>query len=182
MTRRQFSQLADWEIRHRFRVAFALVAISLIALGFLTRLKFDFRPEALTQFSHEEQTFIESFNERFNIEENVLLVVVKGSRPGAMLEARGLTLLHQLSEITEENDIAAQVIGLTRLPRRDAASGLTAFFTAGRIPPLIDSLPVDAAAVSRARHLVESSRLIPGQLISRDGLHRGDRRGASFHL
>ena len=168
MTPHFFGRMADWQMRHRGLVFLVLALISLAALKLLTRLEFDFRPEALQQFSEEEQSFIEEFAERFQTQNNVLLVVLAGDGPASALEARGLALQWRIAELAEETGFAQHVVALPRLPRKDAASSLLAFAT-GRIPPLVEGLPVPQEAVDRVRTQVAGSRMIPGQLVAQDG-------------
>lgn len=168
MTDHFFERLADWEIRHRGWVLAALVMLSLVAMGLLTNLEFDFRPEALQQFSEDEQAYTDAFEKRFGIRDTILLVILRGSEPGSTLQPRGLELLHRITELTDSSDIAEGVYGLTKLPRQDAAARMQAF-ALGRIPLLVERLPVDDATADLARTMVDTSRLIPGQLVSRDG-------------
>lgn len=163
-----FYRLADWQIRHRGVVACLLVALSAGALLLLTRLEFNFRPEALQKFSEEEQRFAEEFAQRFEIRDNVLLVVLKGDRDGSALDIRGLTLLHRMTEVVEASGLGDGVFGLTRIPRKDAAGRMMAF-ALGRAPRLVEGLPVDGATAALVQEQVAGSRLIPGQLVSRDG-------------
>ncbi len=163
-----FRRLADWQMRHRRGLILGLIALSAFAAAQLADLEFDFRPEALIQFSEEEQAFARQITERFQIDTNILLVLLRGSRPEAVLDERGLSLLHQLTETIDRSDVAAQVISLTRVPRRDPAGGLAAL-TLGRLPPLINSLPITPQDVARVRAQVAGSRILPGQLVSRDG-------------
>ncbi len=163
-----YGRFADWEIKHRRWVGLGLILVS-IAAGFLLReLRFDFRPETLLEFNRDEEAFAREFKDRFNVSENILLVALKGSRPGSMLDQRGLTLLHKVTLAAAESEISERTISLTTLPSRDRRAGLTAF-ALGRLPPLVESLPITQHVVDQARRQVEQSRLIPGQLISEDG-------------
>ena len=168
MTSNPFRRLADWEIRYRGWVAFGIAALSVFAAVQLPRLRFDFRPEALLEFSAEEQAFAEDFNQRYGIRDNLLLIALDGSEPGSMLDARGLTLLHRLTEAAGASDVSEHTVSLTRVPRRDLASGLMSLGT-GTLPPLIVSLPVTEADAERVRAQVASSRMLPRQLVSEDG-------------
>ena len=168
MTSNPFRRLADWEIRHRRWVAFGLVMLSVFALAQLPRLRFDFRPEALLEFSPEEQDFAEDFNRRYGIRDYLLLIALEGPGRGAALDARGLTLLHRLTEAAAESEISEHTVSLTRVPRRDLASGFMSL-GGGSLPPLITSLPVSAADLARVRAQVEASRMLPRQLVSEDG-------------
>ena len=168
MTSNPFRRLADWELRHRGWVALGIAALSVFAVVQLPRLRFDFRPEALLEFSAEEQAFAEDFNRRYGIRDNLLLIALEGSEPGSMLDARGLTLLHRLTETAGASDVSEHTVSLTRVPRRDLASGLMSLGT-GTLPPLIVSLPVTEADAERVRARVASSRMLPRQLVSEDG-------------
>ncbi len=167
MTSNPFRRFADWEIRHQRWVALGLVALSAFALAQLPRLRFDFRPEALLEFSPEEQAFAEEFGRRYGVHDNLLLIALEGPRPGAVLDDRGLTLLYRLTETAGASEISAHTVSLTTVPRRDLASGLMAF--GGPLPPLIVSLPLAAVDVERVRAQVETSRMLSRQLVSEDG-------------
>lgn len=165
---RPFERLGDWEIRHPLWVLSSLALLSLVAVALLFRLEFDFRPEALQQFSAEEQAYADELAERFQIHDNILLVLLRGSKNDALLDARGIELLHRLTAEVETSEIAEQVIALTRLPRKDPAARMLAVAT-GQVPPLVQGLPVDTPTVERLRAQVAGSRLIRGQMISLDG-------------
>ncbi len=168
MTSNPFRRLADWELRRRRRVMLGLALATLFALVQLPRLRFDFRPEALLEFSASERAFAEDFHRRFGVHDNLLLIAVRGSEPGAMLDQRGLALLHRLTGAARASEIAGEAVSLTTVPRRDAAAGL-AIFAFGALPPLIQSLPVTAADVARVRAQLDASRMLPRQLVSDDG-------------
>ena len=168
MTSNPFRRFADWEIQHQRWVALGLVLLTVFALFQLPRLRFDFRPEALLEFSPEEQAFAEDFNQRYGIRDYLLLVALEGSEPGSVLRAEGLELLYQLTETAAASAISEHTVSLTSVPRRDLASGLLAF-GAGSLPPLITSLPVTDADAKRVRAQVDSSRMLPRQLVSEDG-------------
>ena len=168
MTPQFFGRLASWQMRHRPWVFLGLLVVSLFAGKLLTNLTFDFRPEALQQFSEEEQAFIEEFAERFNTQNNVLLVVLSGPGPGTALDARGLALQMRIAELAEATGFAQHVVALPRLPRKDSTATLLALAT-GRIPPLVEGLPVPADAVERVKKQVAGSRMLPGQLVAQDG-------------
>ena len=73
-----FRRLADWEIRHRRWVGLGLAALTIFAAAQLPRLRFDFRPEALLEFSAAERTFARDFSERFQVHDNLLLIAIEG--------------------------------------------------------------------------------------------------------
>ncbi len=168
MTSNPFRRLADWEIRHQRWVALGLVLLTVIALAQLPRLRFDFRPEALLEFSPEEQAFAEDFNKRYGVRDYLLLIALEGSGPDSVLGAPGLTLLHRLTETAGASAISERTVSLTKIPRRDLASSLMGL-GAGSLPPLVSSLPVAQADVERVRAQVETSRMLPRQLVSEDG-------------
>ncbi len=168
MTSNPFRRLADWELRHQVWVVVGLLVLTLAAASQLPRLRFDFRPEALLEFSPEEQTFAREFQERFGVHDHLLLVALEGSEPGAVLDARGLTLLYRLTEAAAASSVSEHTVSLTGVPRRDLASGFMAF-GGGPLPPLVPELPVAGADVERVRAQVAASRMLPRQLVSEDG-------------
>ncbi len=168
MTSNPFRRLADWEVRHQRWVALGLTALTVFALAQLPRLRFDFRPEALLEFSPEEQSFADDFYRRYGVHDNLLLIALEGSEPDSVLDVRGLTLLYRLTEAVAGSEISEHTVSLTSIPRRDMASGLIAF-NVGTLPPLITSLPVAEVDVERARAQIGTSRMLPRQLVSEDG-------------
>ncbi|MCP3960469.1 MAG: MMPL family transporter [bacterium] len=163
-----FRRLADWEIRHRRWVVLGLVLVSVFALAQLPRLRFDFRPEALLEFSPEERAFAEDFNQRFGIHDNLLLIALQGTGPGSVTDARGLTLLYRLTEAAGASGISREAISLVKIPRRDLNASLS-IFGGGALPPLVGALPVTGRDVARVRSQIETSRMLPRQLVSEDG-------------
>ncbi len=163
-----YGRFADWEIKHRLWVTLGLILMSIGAGLLLRQLSFDFRPEALLEFNRDEEAFAKDFKERFRVADNVLLVAIKGSRPGSILDQRGLTLLHTVTQAATESEISQRAVSLTTLPSRDRRAGV-AVFTFTRLPPLVESLPISQDVVDQARRQFEQSRLIPGQLVSKDG-------------
>ena len=168
MTSGVFGRLADWQLKHRAVSVALVLALSAVALWLLQDLSFDFRPEALQQFSAEEQSYIDEFAERYNTQANVLLVVLDGGAPGAALSNRGLTLQYRIAELAEATPFAERIFSLPQLPRKDPAARLLALGT-GRIPPLVEGLPVTPQAEELTRRQVAGSRMIPDQLVARDG-------------
>ncbi len=168
MTSNPFRRLADWELKHQRRVVLGLAVLTLAALTQLPRLRFDFRPEALLEFSSEEQAFARDFQERFGVHDNLLLIALEGTAPGSVLDARGLTLLYRLTEAAAASRVSDHTVSLTGIPRRDLASGFMAF-GGGSMPALIPSLPVAEADVERVRAQIATSRMLPRQLVSEDG-------------
>ncbi len=168
MISRLFRRLAAWQMANRPLVLLVVLALTGGALVLLQDLRFDFRPEALQQFSEEEQAFADAFEDRFQVNNNLLLVLLQGREDGSVLDRRGLSLLYRVTEQVESNEISSRVISLANLPRKDAAAGLLAF-ALGRLPSLVESATVDDEAVQRVRTQLAGSRMIPGQLVSLDG-------------
>ncbi len=168
MTSNAFRRLSDWEVRHQRWFALGLAALTIFAITQLPRLRFDFRPEALLEFSPEEQSFSDDFYRRYGVHDNLLLIALEGSEPGSALDARGLTLLYRLTEAAAGSEISEHTVSLASIPRRDLASGLLAF-NVGTLPPLITSLPLAEVDVERVRAQIRTSRMLPRQLVSEDG-------------
>ena len=168
MISRLFGRLAAWQMANRPLVLVVVLVLTAGALVLLQDLRFDFRPEALQQFSDEEQAFADAFEDRFQVNNNLLLVLLQGREDGSVLGPRGLSLLYRLTEQVDRSEISSRVVSLTNLPRKDAAAGLLAF-ALGRLPSLVESAPVDDETVERVRAQLAGSRMIPGQLVSLDG-------------
>ncbi len=163
-----FDRLAAWQIRHRGWVFLLLLVLTSGSLALMTRLEFNFRPEALQKFSDEEQLFAQQHAQRFEIRDNILLVVLAADRPAAAIDRRGLTLQYRMAALIDESGLGEGVFGLTRLPRKDAASRMMAIAT-GRMPRLVEGLPIDQATARLVQQQVASSRMVRGQLVSKDG-------------
>lgn len=161
--------LSQWELKHRWPILGGLLLITLVAGWQIPKITFDFSPEAMLEFSDEETAFSEGFAERFNIPDNVLLVVLKGPEPNSVLTEKGLTLLHTMGEAALEAPLSNGIYSVNELPRRDAAGGVKAVMFGGRPAELITELPVTPVDVERVREQVHESIIVPGSLMSEDG-------------
>lgn len=163
-----YQWLGGWLIRRRIPVLGALIALALLAGLFLPYLRFDFRPEAMLQFSEQEDAYAQSFRERFGSDDNTILLVLTGEKE-SIYSVSGLSILFQLTEALAASEAVEGTYSLVRVPGRDVKSGLSGILTGGKPAPLIRSLPVSEEDVARVRREVERSQMLPGNLVSHDG-------------
>lgn len=165
-----FRRLAQWELRHRKAILVALGLITVLSLLAIPYIRYEFRPEALTHFSQEEEDFYTTFASDFHLPPSELIIVLDHPEPCAALTPEGLTLLYQLTELARESELASHVESLVTMPRDDSTAIMRTIFSgSNEPPPLIDKLPVDAEVVKRAQGYVSASELIKGTLVSHDG-------------
>ena len=186
-----FRRLSEGLLKHRLKTLGLLGALTLLAALQLPKLRFDFQPSAMMQFSDEEKHFEEVFNERFHVSDNLLLIIIESDEKDAITTKYGLSLLRALTTFSQDNDISTAAYSITEVPRLPPLSesstdtegpdlGLLKntqkFFSkttralSGIVPtPLVPSLPVKAIDVARVKEQISRSSMLKGNLVSADG-------------
>jgi len=163
-----YQRLGEWLVAHRWAVLVVLLILTVASALMVPRLKFDFRMEAMIDFSEEEKEFAQDFHERFDTQDNVLLVLFVGE-PGDIYTPEGLAALYNMTEDIESYEGVKGTYSLTRVPGRTVAGGLSALFLGGRPPPLVEEVPVTEVDIAEIKEQVEQSRIIERNLVSPDG-------------
>lgn len=161
-------RFAAWIVKRRGLVLGVLGVLTLISAVLLPRLTFDFRPEAMLKFDEEEERFSDDFERRFDTNDYNLLLVLHGA-PDSIPTQDGLTLLYQLTTLVETSEAIEGSYSLARVPRRDVSGGILNLLSSGKPPPMIKELPVTPEDVERIKKEISASKLISGNLISKDG-------------
>lgn len=162
-----YERLGGWLVAHRVAVLAVILAVTIGAALMIPRLEFDFRLEAMLDFSEEENEFAAALQQRFQTQDNALIVIIHGE-PGALYTTEGLTLLYELTEKLETYEGVTGTFSLTRVPSRSLGGGLSALFLNNTPPPLVEALPVNPEILGEVRAQVEHSRIIEGNLVSHD--------------
>jgi uncharacterized protein len=163
------AQLVSKMVQHRTRILVLLGVFTLLFSLSLSRLSFDFRPDAMLKFSEEEERFSQEFQARFGTNDNTLLLVLRG-QPNAIYTIEGMTLLFQLTALVESSEAIQGGYSLVRVPRKEVSSGgVLDLFKGGGPLPQVKQIPVTQEDVNRAKRQVASSKLLAGNLVSLDG-------------
>jgi hypothetical protein len=157
-----FGRFAGFLVRHPWLVIGLLLASVTIALPFVTGLEFDFSPQAIYRGDDKLVGYSEDFKRTFGYDEAVVLVVLEATGGADVLEAPALQWQR---DIAGDFQKIAGVHSVESLPTlqipRMTLSG-------PELQPLIDGGPVDEAAASKARGLLESQPLVRNGLLSLD--------------
>lgn len=160
-----FKKFIQWNLAHRWIVLGFFLLISALAATQFPKLRFDFSPEAMLEFSQEEIDYQNAFNEKFKTNPNVFLLVV--STENSLIEAEALKDIRDLTNTFETVDGVTSTYSLARVPDSDSA-GAGALLR-GSLDPLVLDGDVPPETVDKIRDRVSSSNLLRGNLISEDG-------------
>lgn len=156
-------------LKRRWPILGLLLLMTIGSGLMLPSIGFDFRPQAMLEFSDEEEQFASDFESRFGSNDNMLLVILDSPSGDSLLTPEGLTTIELLTKHLATYEDVEGTYSLTAVPRREVGTGLKSLFTHAAPKPLIDGLPVTEADARRVGNAVEDSGLLSGSLIARDG-------------
>ena len=162
----RFKNIIRWNLAHRWIVLGIFLIITAAAATQLPKLRFDFSPEAMLEFSQEEIDYQHSFDAKFHSNPNAFLLVV--SSEDTLVDAAPLTALRDLTDAVESVPGVAGAYSLARVPDNSGA-GLGSLLS-GEIPAIVPpkgNMTAEQAAVAKER--VRNSSLLRGNLVSEDG-------------
>lgn len=162
-----FKKLIQFNLAHRWLVLGFFILITVLAATQLPKLRFDFSPEAMLEFSPEEIDYQNAFNEKFRTNPNIFLIVF--SDPETLYDAEALSDLRDLTVKLSELDGVSSSYSLALVPDNSSA-GLGSIFTQ-HLDPIVPEGELSEAQVSAIRERMEGSELLKGNLISADGKH-----------
>lgn len=162
-----FKDVLQFNLAKRWFVIGFFILISLLAATQLPRLRFDFSPEAMLEFSDEEIAYQHSFEEKYGSNSNLFLLVF--SAPESIVNAKSLADLRDLTERVETVDGISGAYSLSKVPdSSDAGAGA---LLRGKLPDLIPDGELSPDQVEKIASRVETSDLLRGNLISANGQH-----------
>ena len=161
-----FKNLLKWNLEHRWIVLGFFLLVTILAATQVYKLRFEFSPEAMLEFSQEELDYQEAFNKKFSNNPNLFLIVMSSDE--SLINTKALTDLRDLTNLVETVDGITGTYSLARVP--DSKHSTAGSLLTRKLDPLI---PVEGEVTQE--HLenvsqnVEKSGLIRGNLISNDG-------------
>lgn len=162
-----FKDVLQFNLAKRWFVIGFFILISLLAATQLPKLRFDFSPEAMLEFSDEEIAYQHSFEEKYGSNSNLFLLVF--SAPESIVNAKSLADLRDLTERVETVDGISGAYSLSKVPdSSDAGAGA---LLRGKLPDLIPDGELSPDQVEKIASRVETSDLLRGNLISANGQH-----------
>lgn len=162
-----FKDVLQFNLAKRWFVIGFFILISLLAATQLPKLRFDFSPEAMLEFSDEEIAYQHSFEEKYGSNSNLFLLVF--SAPESIVNAKSLADLRDLTERVETVDGISSAYSLSKVPdSSDAGAGA---LLRGKLPDLIPDGELSPDQVEKIASRVETSDLLRGNLISANGQH-----------
>ncbi|MBQ9395040.1 MAG: MMPL family transporter [Proteobacteria bacterium] len=162
-----FKKLIQLNLSKRWFVLGLFLLITILSATQLPKLRFDFSPEAMLEFSQEEIDYQNAFNEKFQTNPNIFLLVF--SSENSLIEPESLKDLRDLT--TEVGTIpgVSSSYSLAMVPDNDSA-GAGALLK-GKLDPIVPEGEVTTESVEKVRARLENSSLLKGNLISDDGKH-----------
>ena len=157
-----FKHLLEMNIRYRWIVVGIFFAFTIVCAFQLPKLKFDFNPESMLEFSEEEIEYQQQFEKKFSSNSDVFLVVM--SDETSLMTPSGLGDLHELTEALSEFEGVSKTYSLTRVPQADN----TPMALIRGLKPLVGDEPLTEEEAASIRERVQGSSLLRGNLISAD--------------
>lgn len=162
-----FKKLLQFNLAHRWFVLGFFILITALAATQLPKLRFDFSPEAMLEFSQEEIDYQNAFNEKFRTNPNIFLLVF--STDETLYSAEALKDLKDLTVQLGTLEGVTSSYSLALVPDNNSA-GLGSLFTQ-HLDPIVPDGELTAEQVDAIRERVEGSGLLKGNLVSADGKH-----------
>ena len=162
-----FKDVLQFNLAKRWFVIGFFILISLLAATQLPKLRFDFSPDAMLEFSDEEIAYQHSFEEKYGSNSNLFLLVF--SAPESIVNAKSLADLRDLTELVETVDGISGAYSLSKVP--DSSDAGARALLRGKLPDLIPDGELSPDQVEKIASRVETSDLLRGNLISANGQH-----------
>ena len=162
-----FKDVLQFNLAKRWFVIGFFILISLLAATQLPKLRFDFSPDAMLEFSDEEIAYQHSFEEKYGSNSNLFLLVF--SAPESIVNAKSLADLRDLTERVETVDGISGAYSLSKVP--DSSDAGARALLRGKLPDLIPDGELSPDQVEKISSRVETSDLLRGNLISANGQH-----------
>ena len=162
-----FKDVLQFNLAKRWFVIGFFILISLLAATQLPKLRFDFSPDAMLEFSDEEIAYQLSFEEKYGSNSNLFLLVF--SAPESIVNAKSLADLRDLTERVETVDGISGAYSLSKVP--DSSDAGARALLRGKLPDLIPDGELSPDQVEKIASRVETSDLLRGNLISANGQH-----------
>ena len=162
-----FKDVLQFNLAKRWFVIGFFILISLLAATQLPKLRFDFSPDAMLEFSDEEIAYQHSFEEKYGSNSNLFLLVF--SAPESIVNAKSLADLRDLTERIATVDGISGASSLSKVP--DSSDAGARALLRGKLPDLIPDGELSPDQVEKIASRVETSDLLRGNLISANGQH-----------
>ena len=162
-----FKSLIQFNLAHRWVVLGFFLLVTALAATQVYKLRFDFSPEAMLEFSQDEIDYQNAFNEKFHTNPNQFLVVFSGDE--ALYTPKALGDLRDLTQALKSVEYVESTYSITEVPDNSKA-GAAALLT-GKLDPMVPDGEVTDEMAEAVAKRVESSDLLRGNLISANGKH-----------
>lgn len=160
-----FKHLLELNLKYRWLVLAIFFVFTVVCAFQLPKLRFDFSPEAMLEFSEEELQYQANFEKKFSSISDVFLVVV--SHQDSLLTASHLADLRTLTDDLESFEGVARTYSLARVPQADESP----MALLRGLKPIVGETPLTAAQLSGIQERVRHSSLLKGNLISENERH-----------
>ncbi len=163
----RFKDILQFNLKMRWLVLGIFLVITVAAATQLPKLRFDFSPEAMLEFSDEEIAYQHDFEKKYGSTSDLLLLVLSSDE--SLLSAQSLEDLRDLTNAVSGAQGISGAYGLAKVPdSSDAGAGA---LLRGTLPDLIPDGALSAEQTEKIRSRIEKSDLLRGNLISENGRH-----------
>lgn len=162
-----FKDILRFNLAKRWFVVGFFILVTALAATQLPKLKFDFSPEAMLEFSEEEIAYQKAFEEKYGSASNLFLLVF--SAPESIVDAKSLVALRDLTQSVESAEGILGAYSLSKVPD-DSEAGAGALLR-GRLPDLIPDGDLSPEQVDKIETRIETSAILQGNLISENRRH-----------
>ncbi len=162
-----FKKLIQLNLKYRWFVLGFFLLITVLAGLQMPKLRFEFSPEAMLEFSQEEIDYQNQFNEKFQTNPNLFLLVF--SSENTLIDQEALKDLRDLTSEIETIEGVTSSYSLARVPDNESA-GAGALLK-GKLDPIVPDGEISPEMVEKVSQRVQDSELLTGNLISKDGRH-----------
>lgn len=159
-----FKNILRFNLDKRWIVLGFFILITILSATQLPKLRFEFSPEAMLEFSDEEIAYQEKFNEKFHSDTNLFLIVFSDEQ--SIINPDALSALRDLTNLVEQAPGVVASYSLAKVP--DASDAGPSALLKGSLPNLIPDGLIDDQIALNVKKTVENSHILTGNLISDD--------------
>ncbi|MBO4350217.1 MAG: MMPL family transporter, partial [Proteobacteria bacterium] len=164
-----FKKVVQFNLAKRWLVLLFFITITALAFTQVFKLKFDFNPEAMLEFSEEEIAYQQAFDEKFQSNSNVFLLVFSyaNSQDISLYNSEALKDLRDLTDIVGNIEGIEGSYSLARVPDNKADNKMA--MLSGHLDSIVPEGDFGAEVAEKVKERVSESDLLNGNLISKDG-------------
>lgn len=151
-----------WTLKYRVWILLLFLALTVASAFCLPKLKYDFSPEAMLDYSEEELNYEKTFVENFGSTHNSFLIVLKSQN--SLLSVQGLEAIRSLTDFMAGVPEVSYAYSLSRAPDNKISLAMLS----GDLKPMLPEGALSQETVDNVKQRVAQSTILSGNLISKD--------------